>query len=224
MLAVSTIADGTMANRHNPTDPVKQANREYWLASLHISVDHTTLVQMAYDRPDYCRYRTVGPAEYGAGMRGDTTETADALVTTTPGQALFLPLADCIGAVLYDAVHGVLMLSHLGRHNLEQHGALRSVEYLQQHFTTDPSALRVWLSPAVGKGSYQIFSLDNKGLKEAAHEQLAIAGVPAKAITDYDFDTAAHPDYFSHSQFLKGEGPDGRFAVVAMMQPPRLRS
>ena len=217
LVAVSTVANGTMSNRHNPTDSQMLANRQKWLSSLQIDMNRTTLVRLSYDRSDYCRYRTLGINEFGKGMYGDDIDVADALVTTDAKTPLFLPLADCIGAVLYDENKGVLMMTHLGRHNLEQNGALQSVHYLRDNHQVEVSNLKVWLSPAVGKETYPVYTQGGKGLKELAFDQFAIAGVPSSSIVDYDFDTATHPDYFSHSQFLKGKGTDGRFAIVAMM-------
>ena len=81
-----------------------------------------------------------------------------------------MPLADCIGAVLYDEEHGVLMMSHLGRHSLEHNGGVKSVSYLEENYSSNPAKLKVWLSAAVSKESYKIYALDHKGMKEVAFE------------------------------------------------------
>lgn len=155
-------------------------------------------------------------------MRDGDVPLADALVTTTPDLALFLPVADCVATTLYDEEHGVLMLSHLGRHSLEQQGGMKSVEYLIKNFNTHPEALKVWLGPAPSKETYPIFKLDNQGMKEAVFQQLQKAGVTFENITDNPADTATDERYFSYSEFLKGNKPEGRIAMVAVMRQTAL--
>lgn len=159
-------------------------------------------------------YRTVG-----GGMVGEKKiAVSDALMTTQPGIALFLPLADCVGAVLYDPTQKVLMLSHLGRHNIEQNGAYESVKYMQQNASTEPSKVQVWLSPSAGGENYPLHAFDNKSQQEVVIEQLLKAGIISSNIEASTVDTTTDSNYFSHSEFLKDDSqPQGRFAVVAMM-------
>jgi copper oxidase (laccase) domain-containing protein len=130
-----------------------------------------------------------------------------------------LPLADCIGAVLYDPDTSVLMVSHLGRHNVEQGGGSKSVQYLVKNHDVNPKNLKVWLSPAAGKTNYPLHAFDNRGLHEIATEQLITAGIVPENIDTSRIDTTTDTTYFSHSEFLKGHrDTDGRFAVVAVMR------
>ncbi|MEO7905149.1 MAG: laccase domain-containing protein, partial [Candidatus Saccharimonadales bacterium] len=156
----------------------------------------------------------------GEGMLDDNPlQPADALVVTRPGHALFLPLADCVGAVLYDPVAQVLMVSHLGRHSAQVDGAAQSVRYLQDQFASQPDNLLVWLSPAVGASSYPLSGSDSAGLHDVITAQLLRSGVATSAIQTCAIDTAVSADYFSHSQFVAGnQAVDGRFAIVAMMR------
>lgn len=221
-VATSFVADGTMNDRTNPTNPVVISNRETWLQSNDIAIHDAVRVKIVYDAPenDYCRYREVGNDDRGTGMFDGLTEPADALVTTEPGVALFLPIADCVATTFYDEVHGVIMLSHLGRHSLEQQGGVKSVAYLQEHYGINPATLRVWLSATVNNDAYKIFKLDDKGMKEALYEQLLSVGILEKNIIDNTDDTATNPRYFSYSEFLKGHKPeDGTYAMVSVMRP-----
>lgn len=208
-----------MLNRTDGRDPVVFENRRKWLSSVGIDPSKTYRICLSYeDNDDFCRYREVAPSETPVTEFDATNDETDAIVTTNPGVALFLPLADCIGAVLYDEAHGVLMMSHLGRHSLEQNGGVRSIEYLVENHGSDPAELKVWLSAAVSKDSYKIYALDYKGIKEAAFEQLEAAGVLLANIKDTTDETDMHDDYYSHSQFLKGRADEnGRHAFVAMM-------
>ena len=196
---------------------VNQA-RTRFLESHHIAPDDTTLVRLTYGRDDYCTYRTVSSHDKGDGITRPSTIIADALVTTEPNHALFLPLADCIGAVIHDPTQNILMLSHLGRHNLEQLGGTKSIEYLVEQFACLPENLTVWLSPAAGAKNYPLFAFNNHSLHDVAYEQLQAAGIRTETINISPVDTTIDTNYFSHSEFIKGNRPtDGRFAVATQL-------
>lgn len=206
---------------YQPTDQTNQlviAARRAWLEKQHIALEQTVRVYISYDGNDYCKYKVVDETDTRKGMEGGDMEYADALVTTTPNVALFLPVADCVATALYDEAKGVLMLSHLGRHSLEQEGGRKSVAFLQDTYKSDPKDIKVWLGPAPGKQSYPIFALNGQGMKEAVFDQLQEAGILLKNIVDNSADTTIDPRYFSYSQYLKGNKPEGRFAMVAMMR------
>ena len=219
VVAHSTVKDGSMLNREDMGDAQVFSNRKAWLDSVGIPISHTYRVTLTYkDTTDFCRYREVSSKDASADMFDGANKESDALITTESGVALFLPIADCIGAVLFDEEHKVLMLSHLGRHSLEQNGGVRSVEYLTRHYGTDPKKIKVWLSAAIGKDLYKIYALDNKGMKEVLFEQLKAAGVDTDHVQDTPYDTGTHDEYYSYSEFLKGNKPEnGRHAVAAMM-------
>lgn len=219
LVAHSQVKDGSMANRENAGDEQVIINRQKWLSTLGVNDNDTYRVALTFEQNgDYCRYREVSEKDVPISVFDAGNKEADALITTRTDRALFLPLADCIGAVLFDEEHGVLMMSHLGRHSLEQNGGVRSVEYLVKHYQTNPKNLKIWLSAAISKDSYKIFALHNKGLKEVLYEQFAEAGVDIGSIEDNTDDTGSNPNYYSHSEFLKGNKPDnGRHVIVAMM-------
>ena len=217
-VALSEVSDGSMYTPQDQEDAVVIKNRTTWLQKQDIELNDTVRVHIAYDGDDFCRYRIVDASNKGEGMEG-LGVTSDALVTTTPGLALFLPVADCVATTLFDPEHNVLMLSHLGRHSLEQQGGLKSVRFLQEAFGVNPEQLKVWLSPAPNKAVYPIFTLNGQGMKEAAFEQLQTAGVRTENIIDNPADTATNDAYYSHSEFLKGnKTSDGRFAMIAVMR------
>ena len=110
------------------------------------------------------------------------------------------------------------MLSHLGSHNLEQFGGTKSIEFLVENFQSNPKDITVWLSPAAGKDNYPLFAFADRSMHEVATEQLLKAGVNLEHITRSLVDTTKDINYFSHSEFLKGNrDSDGRFAVVTVM-------
>jgi len=217
-VGVSSKADGNMKfGVANDAETIK--NRTAFLESIGIPIKDTTVVAITYDTDNFAKYHIVTDDEKGKEMeRTGEVEHADALVTFTPHHALFLPLADCVGAVLYDETHSTLMVSHLGRHSVEEDGAKKSVQYLQQVALTNPATLKVWLSPGVGKASYPLHAFEGKSLHEVITQQLLEAGVLSENIEDAGINTAETDEYYSHSEFLKGNETDaGRFAVVAMM-------
>ncbi len=216
-IIVSTAIDGPMKSPDMDSAAVLPA-RTAFLQQHGIAPSDATLVQLTYDGDDFCRYYVVTDGDKGDGITRAASRDADALVVTQPGHALLLPLADCIGAVIHDPTRNILMLSHLGRHNLEQFGGTKSIKFLVEKYAFDPKDLTVWLSPAAGQQSYPLHVFNNRSLHDVATEQLLAAGVSAENITASPIDSATDPNYFSHSQFLKGlRDTDGRFAVVALL-------
>ena len=219
VFAVSTTADGSMLTRGDESNQTIINNRIAFLDRHKITIDQTTRVHVVYEGDNYCRYTEVSDDQKGDGMFGSNVVTADALITRSSNHALFLPLADCVGVAIYDPKNHILMVSHLGRHSIEQNGGQVSVDYLVNHYKCNPSDLKVFVSPAAGGDSYPLFSFGGRSLKDVLFEQLKLAGVKTSNITDNQADTALDNNYFSHSQYLAGvRDNDGRFALVAMMR------
>lgn len=220
VVGVSSVDDGNMRFAFGDEDETRQ-NRIDFLRQLDIDPTQATLLQVSYeDTTDFTRYRVVDDENQGEGMLAPISDLhADALIVTRPDHALFLPLADCIGAVIYDPESQVMMVSHLGRHSVEADGAYKSVQYLEQEFGSVPADLKIWLSPAVGSDNYPLFAFNNRSLQEVVCEQLERAGVGLEQIEASDIDTSEDDNYFSHSEYLAGnQMTDGRFAIVAMMR------
>jgi copper oxidase (laccase) domain-containing protein len=215
----STHSDGSMKSIHSSDIESVNAARASFLKAQDISPEETTLVRMTYDRDDFLRFNSVTGEAKGDGISRDSTLISDGIVVTQSNHALFLPLADCIGVVLHDPTKNILMVSHLGRHNLEQFGGTKSVEYLVQHHNVNLKDLTVWLSPAAGGEAYPLFAFDNRSLHNVAVEQLMKAGILTENITASSIDVTKNENYYSHSEFLKGNRvDDGRFAIVAIMK------
>ncbi len=219
VIAISKVSDGNMLIHNDKSNIEVVNNRKTFLAKNDIDINQTTRVSIVYNGDDYCRYFEVSEDQKGHGMFDIETAAADGLVTLHPNHALFLPLADCVGAVIFDPERNVLMVSHLGRHSLGQKGGQKSIEYLVNKFYCDPSKINVWLTPSAGKENYPLYSFNNRSMKEVATEQFLLSGVVPRNIHDDLTDTTKDSQYFSHSEFIKGNRPtDGRFAVVAMIK------
>lgn len=214
LIKLSTVADGSMKDDENVLE-----NRARFIASMNADPMKGCLVQLVYEGDDYCRYHVVDTVHAGEGVVKESTIVADALLTHEKGMVLFLPLADCVGAVIWDKNHTALMVSHLGRHNLEQEGGKHSVEYFTEQTGVPSRDVQVYLTPAAGKDEYPIHSLNGKGLHEAAVEQLVSAGIDHANIQIDARNTTKDEQLFSHSEFLKGNRQtNGRHAVFAMLK------
>ena len=121
---------------------------------------------------------------------------------------------------MHDPIKDILMVSHLGRQNLEQLAGTKCIQYLADQYQVNPQDLTVWLSPAAGKENYPLYTFDNRSLHDVATEQLLTSGILKENVSVSPIDVTVDQNYFSHSQFLKGNRTtDGRFAIVAMMRP-----
>lgn len=215
--AVSSVQDGNVKFGMLEDDAQVIKNRQKFLEKVGIDIAHTTLVSLTYKTDDFAKYRLVDEDDKYEGMTPGAERHADALLTSHPGHALFLPIADCVGVILYDSVQKLLMVSHIGRHSAEIEGAVKSVQFMENHGAR-VADIKVWLSPAVGKASYPLHTFGGKSLHEIIKEHLLRVNVKANNIEVSDVDTATDENYFSHSQFLKrNESTPGRFAIVAMM-------
>lgn len=217
LIAMSSLRDGSMSKAVD--DDTRRTNRRRFLEAQGIALDQSILVHLKYEGDDYCRYYEVSSEHAGDGMAFGSSIVSDALFTRSKRLALFLPVADCIGAVLYDTRLQVLGLAHFGRHNLVQHGGTKVIDYMKSEFASNPNDVQVWLSPAAGRENYPLHDFNNRSLYEVALEQLEQGGVPNGNIETDTIDTTTNPAFFSHSEFLKGNREtDGRQAVIAMMR------
>jgi copper oxidase (laccase) domain-containing protein len=218
--ALSSAEDGNM-KFGMPPDPEARPNRENFLAQVDIDPTQTTLLSVSYqDNINFTRYVVFDDDQQGEGMLSPESQTdADAAVVTRPGHAIFLPLADCVGAIIYDPKNEILMVSHLGRHSVEQMGAVKSINYLKDQFDSDPVNLLIWLSPSVGSDTYPLDKFAGRSLQEVVIDGLLTAGVLSANIEASQVDTSESADYFSHSEYLAGNrDTNNRFAIVAMMR------
>ncbi|MBQ7202172.1 polyphenol oxidase family protein [Candidatus Saccharibacteria bacterium] len=135
-------------------------------------------------------------------------KVSDGLATKCSNLGILLPLADCLGAVFYDEEQKIIGLLHAGRHNIEQNGPENYVKFLEEHFGSDVSKLKVYFSPCAR--NYPIFTADNRKLIDVALEQLLNNGILEENIVDSGVDVVADRSYPSCSRGDKTE----RFAVV----------
>jgi polyphenol oxidase len=218
--ALSSVDDGNMKKDGMPEELTKNVDRDrkIFLEKNNIEINQAVLVKLSYDKEDFTVYQTVVSEDVGNGIVKDGAPVADALVTVDKNVALFLPIADCVGAIIYDPIKKVLMVSHLGRHSTEQHGGTKNIQYLIENFDCDPANILVWFSPSPSADSYPLFKFENRSLHDVNKEHFEDAGVKPENIEVCNVDTSTDKNYFSYSEFMKGNrAADGRFAIVATM-------
>ncbi len=244
VVAVSSREDGNQSFRvqgadEKDTDDVIRRNRAIFCEAAGIDPNSCAFIYVQYgDERDYETYRVVGGDDIGPGMfEPGTARVADGLATDRQGIGLFLPLADCNGAVIYDPNKNALMVSHLGRHSTMIEGARKSTEFMQKQFGSNPGDIKVWLSPSAGKDSYFVNLAPGPGHHDFATDPswnkfrnivddkvfldlagynrngFLEAGVLPENIEVSPVDTTKSTEYPSH-----GRGEPWRFVVVAMMK------
>ncbi len=190
------------------------SNRINFLQKQKLELDSSALVYVNYDRDSFTDFGWLDKGWAGRGMiAGKDSETYDAVATRERELGLFLPLADCLGAVIYDVANHILCVAHLGRHSTEQFGAKKVIEWLENSRNIDPKNLYIWISPSAGSDNYPMFRFNNRSLRDVNIEQFISAGVMERNISGDPVDTTKDPNFFSHSQGDRNE----RFAIVAKM-------
>ncbi len=189
-------------------------NRTKFLGAQGLKLGNSALVYVSYERKTFTDFGWLDESWAGRGMvAGKRSETYDAVATQSRDLGLFLPLADCLGAVIYDEVNRSLCVAHLGRHSTEQFAARKVINWLSETRHSDPKNIHIWLSPSAGSDNYPLFKFDNHSLRDVNVEQFISAGVTEANISGDPVDTTKDPNYFSYSQGDHNE----RFAIVAKM-------
>jgi copper oxidase (laccase) domain-containing protein len=197
----------------DPSDPtIASENREKFLIQNGYDLKTSYLVQVVYEGDNYLRYFTLDDRQI------DDTTVTDAILTKDRHVALYLPLADCAGVVIWDSDRSALMLSHLGRHSIEQFGGIKSIDYYRKNTGITLENIHVFISPAAGPVNYPLYKFDSKGIQEVVYDQLIEAGISIENIVIDDRDTTTDGNLFSHSQALKDKTlDDGRHMIVASL-------
>lgn len=230
MVRVSSRSDGTMLDKArgvHHSDAV--ANRRAFCRQSGISYDDVVYQRIVYGGER--SYTTIAEVDCGAVSAHTPEVVADALVTTTPGIALLLPVADCVATVVYDPVRRILALLHLGRHSTVA-GLMQKVLQRLIGDGSRPEDVIVWMSPNTHASHYVMewfdeadnpewrefchpkpdgFHLDLQGYSAAVCRRLGLA---EEHIHQSSINTVTAQEYFSHTAGDTG----GRFAVLAMMR------
>jgi polyphenol oxidase len=173
--------------------------------------------------------RQVHGADVAIIRAPDGSPEADALVTSTPGLALGVLVADCVPVLLADAQARVVAVAHAGREGVRRGVVDRALEAMAG-LGADPARVHVLLGPAVCGSCYEVPAALRDAVKAAVPGTAATSsrGTPA---LDLRAGLAAHlagrvarvtldptctvedRGYFSYRR----DGVTGRFAGVVWL-------
>jgi len=227
---VSSRQDGTVLDRavgvHNPEIVT---NRTRFCDEQGVSYGDVVYQRIMYD--DQQTYDHIADVDESRTCKHIDEVAADALVTSTKGVGLLLPVADCVATVLYDVKTGHLALAHLGRHSTVANLMPKLLAHMCD-LGSNVADIIIWMAPAVKQEHYRMdyfdlsdspewrkyckqrdggFYLDLQGYNYARAVE---CGVLPGNIHVSPVDTTIDSNYFSHSQ---GD-TSGRFAVLAMIK------
>jgi copper oxidase (laccase) domain-containing protein len=233
--AWSQTSDGNMAHRFGPASEVN-ANRARFLNALALTPDDC--VRLAVTQGTAARIREVDRNWAGISMRGGDPELyCDAYITSQPGLALWLLVADCLPLMIFDPDTPRIALAHCGFISTDLQLAKKVVERMRD-LGSNPSHLKVVLGPGIKAASY-VF--DREHMKETGPEwgpflahpdpdhtsidnfgynvvQLTAAGVSLDNIHISQFDTGTAKEFYSHVRSWRTSQPEGRFAAVIALK------
>lgn len=227
IVRVSSRSDGTMLDRTRGERHAVSVveNRRKFTGAAGIAYENCAYQIIAYSPEQaYDKIQEVSQLH-------QTDYYADVLYTEQQGLGLFLPIADCVGTVIYDTKRQAIALAHLGRHASVAQTMAKTIDYFSTK-GSNPADLVIWMAPSVGSANYRMEYFDAKDDEEwrdfaserqdgiyldlqGYNRQLAIdKGVRPDNIVVSPINTATNANYFSHSQGDIAE----RFAVVCGMR------
>ena len=183
--------------------------------------------------------RLAGRGHDGTADAAAAFPATDAMITSLPGAALAILVADCAPVVLYDPVLRVAGVAHSGRVGTVKGVIPETVKAMAAAYGSAPGDLLIGIGPAIGAASYEIgpaeaaevtaaFGDDGTrlltptrpghaafNLTAAIRAQLRAAGVPDENVHDMAVDTRTSTDDFFSDRAAR---PCGRFAAVAVLR------
>ena len=239
-VAVSSKQDGQMQRGKAESNEEVNENRQRFLKQFGIKNSTIALVNIRYGNNYlYDTIATISSKSDTSNLERFTQSAFDCIITSQPNVTLFLPIADCVATVIYDPVHNVVALAHLGRHSSVAKLASKVVKQMNDQFQSHPKDLIVWMSPAIQPPHYTIaradfatedpdwqdfciktddgYSLDLHGYNQ---QLLVNAGVSQKNTHCSKVDTAINGNYWSHftQTTVKNQPEPPRFAVAVSLK------
>lgn len=165
----------------------------------------------------------------------------DALITNTPGMALYVSTADCTPILLWDSVTGAVGAAHAGWRGTVAAIGTKTVEAMVREFGSKPENIRAAIGPSIGPCHFETDAdvpeavleafgeearafIQPRGdkyyvnLKEVNALSLRRAGVTSIAICDCC--TMCQPERFWSHRVTRGQrGAQGGIIVCKEVQP-----
>jgi YfiH family protein len=170
----------------------------------------------------------------------EPAEEADAVLSTTPGVAACVAVADCVPVLIGDPRSGAVAAVHAGWRGTLAHAAARAVEALARTVGAQPGDLLAAIGPAIGPCCYEVSQEVAQAFKDDLGHRVADprsgssrvdlwlanelvlrrAGVSRERIEVLGRCTACEPDaFFSHR---RDRGRTGRQVGFIAPPPPPL--
>ena len=211
-VGISEISDGNMRFFDGDESEVIM-NQKKISDFIEIASKNAARVRTIYDNrkcfTEYFEITNENLSEYSIENSEMQIPVSDGLVTRLHDVGFLLPLADCLGIVVYDEENEALGLLHAGRQNIEEFGPRKFVEFFNEKFGSKAERLKIYFSPHAV--NYSVYKFDGKLLSNVAKEQLIEAGVLLENILDSEIDTVSDEHFPSHSSGDK----EFRFAIVS---------
>lgn len=228
---------------HVGDDPDAVAENRGRLAAA-LGVGRLTFADQRHtDRVAVVTRELAGRGHGGSADAAAAFPATDAMITSLPGVALAILVADCAPVVLYDPVRRAAGVAHSGRAGTVSGVVPKTIAAMTATFGSAPADLVIGIGPAIGAASYEIgeaeaaqvmaaFGPEGKrlltenrpghalfDLTGAIRRQLDAAGVPGGHVHDLAIDTRRSTGTFFSDRAAR---PCGRFAAVACLSHPLL--
>ncbi len=131
---------------HRGDDPANVAENHRRLSAA-LGFDPGNLVMSHQIHSDIVRAVT---AEDARGIDHKAYPECDALITNTPGVALWIFTADCTPILLHDPVTGAVGAVHAGWRGTAAAIAAKTVEKMTEHYGCDPKNIHAAIGPNIG--------------------------------------------------------------------------
>ncbi len=161
-----------------------------------------------------------------SGLLAGKFESADALITDSPGKTLVIQTADCQAVLIYDPVQTAVADIHSGWRGSIQNIIGLTVQAMIKKFGSDPKDILAGIGPSLGPCCAEFthyraeipkafWSYKNRAncfdFWAISRDQLTDAGIPANHIVSSNLCTRCRTDmFFSYRK----EKTTGRFAAV----------
>ncbi|MEI6478029.1 MAG: laccase domain-containing protein [bacterium] len=211
------------------------ANRTAFIALQKVPAEQVVAAHLSGNR----RVHEVGRHQWGAGVfKAEDAVPADILVSKDPETFLFINVADCLALGFFDRENHICALTHAGYRGVSRHMPRQTVEWMVDHYGSNPQKIHVRVSPAIHKECY---AFPDRTLFRAtawdeylypalgggfhadwirfALDELAKCGIHSRNIQQSHFNTYTNHYFYSHQRQIEQkalEEPEkGNYGVLA---------
>ncbi len=211
---ISTKDEGNMSYVYGEREEVL-TNRKKFFTDIRIPTERSIIIEVQHGTKIIEASSSLG----GTGFNSAASAIkADAIITREKNLAVGLLTADCIPAILFDRLNGILCLAHLSRKNTEERFSQILISFFRREFDTNLHELKIFMGPSIKKDSYILEEYPNGyDLTGENIKQLLLKGVREENIIVDPTDTATDTNFFSHYRESRKKENEGRFLTTTML-------